>query len=146
MNFLLRSFFGWLDERPRSNAPPPEVVVSRQYVQQPLTSSRSGMRILVNRSRTPYWEERGWQKSGDSYVGSYQTPFGKWPGRVTESPSGRVEVFIQHPPKFLERHPHWLCFFKRDGGWFFVHPHTRVKDASAGILAVEKTLAEAYAT
>jgi hypothetical protein len=121
----------------------PKVVVSRQYIR---TSARSGSRMVVQRNPLPYWKERGWQKKGDTYRGSYRTPFGQWPGRVTLSPAGRVEVFIRNPPPVLEDHPHWICFNKRTGGWYFVHPSERVADVSAGILGLEKTIMEAYAS
>src|ERR1039458_516741 len=61
------------------------------------------------------------------------TAHGNWHGYVTQSPGGRVEVFIRNPPPALERHPHWTCFHKRNDGWFFVHPVTPVADVSAGI-------------
>jgi hypothetical protein len=57
-----------------------------------------------------------------------------------------VEVYIHNPPPVLERHPHWQCFNKRTGGWYFVHPVTHVADVSAGILGLEKTIVEAYET
>jgi hypothetical protein len=134
----------WLEEPSQVKRPEQAVAVRRHYIPPSPTSTRSGSRIVVNRIPHPYWEERGWRREGRAYTGTYQTLFGSWHGYVTVSPSGRVEVFIHNPPSVLERHPHWPCFNQRSDGWFFVHPVTRVADVSAGILAVEKTIAESY--
>lgn len=99
---------------------------------------------LVKRTPRPYWDEHGWRREGGKYSGLYQTRFGNWAGYVTVSPSGRVEVFIQHPPAVLEQHPHWQCFFQRHNGWYFVHSTSPISDVSAGIINVEKTITEAY--
>jgi hypothetical protein len=146
MNAFIRIFEHWLEKAGILEANVPRVVVPRQQVPLPCASKRPGSRVVVNRIPIPYWKERGWKKEGGSYQGNFQTPFGQWPGYVTVSPSQRVEVFIHNPPTVLKRHSHWQCFNKRDGGWYFVHPVVRIADVSAGILGVEKTIAEAYAS
>lgn len=105
---------------------------------------RAGPKILVERIPRAYWEERGWTNQGDCYDGDFQTRFGKWPGCAAVSPSGRVEIYIHYPPTVLRHHPHWLCFFKRKGGWYFVHSTDPMEDVSAAIIAVEKIINEAY--
>jgi hypothetical protein len=144
MNKFLRAIHRWIEEPGEARRSEPSVAVLRQYIPSSSSSTRSGSRTVVNRIPRPYWEERGWRRDGGTYAGTYQTAFGSWQGYVTESPSGRVEVFIHNPPPVLERHPHWQCFNKRNDGWFFVHPVKRVADVSAGILGVEKTINEAY--
>lgn len=139
---LLNLFSG---PKPPPQLPPAQLVqVQRQYALAGSGSSRSRA-IVVKRDPRPYWAEHGWQHENGIYTGNFQTKFGSWPGYITVSPGGRVEVFIRNPPAKLHRHPHWPCFRARNDGWFFVHPNTPVADVSAGILAVEKTIAEAYA-
>ncbi len=145
MKALFQTIERWLENVGAPVRTPPRVVVSRKYEPPSSVAKRLGARVVVYRIPIPYWQERGWNKNGGNYTGSFQTPFGQWPGHVTESPGGRVEVFIHNPPPVLESHPHWPCFNKRDGGWYFVHPVTRIADVSAGILGVEKTIMEAYA-
>ncbi len=144
MSTFLQAIQRWLEGPTDVKQPEPTVTVRRQYVLSPPTSRRPGSRIVVNRSPRPYWEERGWRHEGGIYQGNYQTPSGTCQGYVTVSPGGRVEVFIHNPPPALQRHPHWECFQRRNDGWFFVHPVKRVADVSAGILGVEKTIAEAH--
>jgi hypothetical protein len=144
MNALLRAIQRWLEEPGEVRPSEPSVAVLRQYIPSSSSSSRSGSRTVVKRSPRAYWEERGWRRNGRIFEGDYQTAHGSWHGCVSESPGGRVEVFIHNPPPVLERHPHWQCFNKRNDGWFFVHPVTRVADVSAGILGLEKTITEAY--
>ena len=103
-----------------------------------------GQVIAVPRNPIPYWMERGWVREGREYCGKYFTQFGRWAGRITESPGGRVDTYIAQPPRALESHPHWPCFRKREDGWYFVHPVHDVPDVSAAILAVEKTLNESF--
>ena len=100
--------------------------------------------IVVTRIPRSYWEEQGWQQKGGKYDGMFQTRYGSWAGYATQSPSGRVEIFIRNPPKALEHHPHWSCFNKRKDGWFSVHPTRPIADVSAAIINVEKTITEAY--
>jgi hypothetical protein len=146
MNAFIQIVERWLQKKGILEADTPVAVVSRPQVPLPSVDKRPGPRVVVKRAPIPYWQERGWKKECGNYQGNFQTPFGQWPGYVTESPSKRVEVFIHNPPAILRRHSHWQCFNKRDGGWYFVHPVVRIADVSAGILGVEKTIAEAYAS
>jgi len=138
-------------DNPRSRIPSVQVQPVQPAVtyppqpQVPRSSRRRRPAIRVQRNPIPYWEERGWKRAGSKFEGLFQTRFGRWLGRVTVSPSGRLEVFIHNPPAALHRHPHWPCFHARATGWYFIHPTTPVRDVSAGILSVEKTIEEAYA-
>jgi len=145
-------FFRFIDELLSFKPAPPvikprvlRVALVQQRAPNPPSLPPAGSRILVQRHPRPYWEERGWRRDGRTYHGAYQTTFGSWRGQVTESPSGRVEVFIYNPPSVLELHPHWACFNKRGDNVYFVHPVTPITDVSAGIISVEKTINEAYA-
>jgi len=145
MNAFFRAIQRWLEDFGAPTPSSPTTNVRRLVVPASRVYRRTGSRIFVNRIPRPYWQERGWRQEGGTYRGNFQTRFGNWAGYVTESPGGRVEVFIHNPPSILERHPHWNCFSNRGGGWFFVHPATRVADVAAGIIGVEKTINEAYA-
>jgi hypothetical protein len=141
----MTGLFRFLDNLFAAKPSAPSVVLVQQRASNSPAVRSAGPRILVHRNPRPYWEERGWRRQGRRYEGTYQTAFGRWSGYATESPSGRVEVFIRSPPSALERHPHWQCFNKRTDGWYFVHPVTPIADVSAGIISVEKTINEAYA-
>lgn len=146
MKAILHRIQRWLEDAAGHARSAPRVsVIHYRPVSAPAPSGQLRPRTFVSRTPRPYWEERDWRRDGHVYHGAYHTRHGSWSGRVTVSPAGRVEVFIKNPPKVLERHPHWNCFNQRNGGWFFVHPVTPVADVSAGIIAVEKTIDEAYA-
>jgi len=134
------SFWGWIFDGPEPTPAPKRacVRVERAYV------PAGSQPIRVQREPRPYWAERGWTRKGREYSGQYQTRFGNWYGWISESPGGRVETFISNPPLKLRKHPHWPCFRDRGNGWSFVHPVAEVPDASAAILAIEKTLRETF--
>ncbi len=144
MKNLFRTILRSLEEVGVIKTPEPRVTLKRYYIPSPAAQMRPGFGTLVVRDPRPYWEERGWRTDGKTYEGSYQTRFGNWAGYVSVSPAGRIEVFIHDPPTVLQKHPHWQCFNKREAGWYFVHPATRITDVSAAILGVEKTIGEAY--
>ena len=122
----------------------PRVVLLQQRTANSPALRPTGSRILVQRNPQPYWQENGWRKQDGVYSGDFQTRFGRWPGSITVSPGRRIDVLILNPPATLENHPHWPCFRKRDGGWYFIHPVEPVKDVSAAIISVEKTINESY--
>ena len=137
----MSKFIGSLESLFESlNAPPPMT----PHVSHSFGLRHAGSRTLVKRIPRPYWEERGWIKDGHFYDGDFQTRYGSWPGSADVSPSGRVVLYIHHPPIQLWRHKHWPCFFRRKGGWYFVHSSTPMRDLSAGIIAVETIINEAY--
>lgn len=140
MNGFLRFIDNFLGDEPTS----PNVVVLRRRVVNSDRENSLCSRIVVQRIPRPYWEENGWTRQDGSYTGKYITRYGQWHGSIIVSPSKRIEVFIHDPPTALEKHPHWACFNKRNGGWYFIHPTEPIKDISAAILNVEKTICEAY--
>lgn len=140
MNGILRFVDSLFGTAPR----PTNVVVLKQRPATSTARHQTGSRIVVQRNPRPYWQESGWQYESGNYAGEYATPYGRWPGSITVSPGGRIEVYIHNPPAQLERHPHWECFNKRDNGWYFIHANSPIKDVSAAILNVEKTITEAY--
>jgi hypothetical protein len=123
---------------------PPNVVVLQQRPAHSTILRSAGPRIVVKRNPQPYWQETGWRRQRGNYTGEFHTRHGQWSGLVKVSPGGRIEVYILNPPAALENHPHWDCFNKRDGGWFFIHPTHSINDVSAAILNVEKTITESY--
>lgn len=139
------NIFRFIDNLLASEPSAPRVVVVQHRPSNPLALRPTGSRILVQRDRRPYWQENGWRKQEGVYSGEFQSRFGRWHGSITVAPSGRIDVYIWNPPAALEKHPHWPCFRKRDDGWFFIHPVEPVKDVSAAILSVEKTINESYA-
>jgi hypothetical protein len=124
----------------------PELIVTRPI---PRTTSTRARRqrspMLVQRDSRPYWEQRGWTAQGNEFHGYYRTNAGSWRGKAKVSPSGRVELFMQHPPNALKESPHWPCFNWRLGGWYFIHTNAPIADLSSGILEVEKLLTGAHA-
>lgn len=98
----------------------------------------------VARRKLPYWQERGWQREGELYRGTYQTDYGAWVGNIVPRSANHYEVFILHPPQALQGHKHWTCFQPRNNGWYNVHLHRHPSDASSAIMAVEQVLREAF--
>ena len=144
MSNLIHNFQRWVESAFAPGRVAPKVEMRKQYAIRPPPPHVLRKSTLVKRTPRPYWDEHGWRREGGKYSGLYQTRFGNWAGYATVSPSGRVEVFIQHPPAVLEQHPHWQCFNKRHNGWYFVHSTSPISDVSAGIINVEKTITEAY--
>ena len=99
---------------------------------------------IIKRIERPYWQERGWVRQGDHYVGNYQTRYGSFQGWIEQQGSNSFEFFILSPPEQLKSHSHWTCFQHRNDNWFHVHMGRRPKDLSAGILAIERIITEAY--
>jgi hypothetical protein len=102
--------------------------------------------IAIRPRTAPYWEERGWRLVGTNLVGEYRTPRGTCAGTISKAGSPRPEFFIHNPPAALQEHDHWACFSDVGGGRYSIHfnPHPPFPDA--GIVAVERVLAEALAS
>jgi hypothetical protein len=101
-------------------------------------------RVLVERREIPYWRERGWTRDGNTYAGSYQTPYGSFHGWIEERSFGNVDFFLYSPSAEIRRHRHWVCFAPRGEDWYLVHMARRPKDVSSGILTIERLITEAY--
>ncbi len=100
--------------------------------------------IRVERREIPYWRERGWTRTGRTYAGSYQTPYGAVYGLIEEGLSGHIEFYIYDPPREIRDHSHWTCFVPHGDDWYLVHMAKRPMDVSSGLLTIERLLTEAY--
>jgi len=99
---------------------------------------------VVQRLQLPYWQERGWFRSGNIYTGSYQTPYGAFLGQAAERGLGNFEFFLHEPSDEIRCHSHWVCFQERHNGWYLVHMGRQPRDISSGILTIERLVAESY--
>jgi hypothetical protein len=98
----------------------------------------------IRRRERAYWQERGWIRQGDTYVGSYQTPFGAFRGTIDDNGYGQARFYLLDVPRVLRGSPHWRCFQPRGDRGFHVHMGIRPADMSSGILAIERLLTEAF--
>lgn len=103
-----------------------------------------GPTITVRRREIPYWQERGWTRHGRIYSGSYQTRYASFQGRIEEGWSGNLTFMLYRPSEQIRRGGHWSCFVSRGDDWFMVHMARRPKDASSGIITIERLITEAY--
>ncbi len=100
--------------------------------------------ISVLRREIPYWRERGWIRDGNSYTGSYQTPYASFQGWIEEKRFGHIDFHLYNPSREIQRHSHWVCFASRGEDWYLVHMARRPKDVSSGIITIERLITEAY--
>ena len=99
---------------------------------------------IIRRQQIPYWEERGWTRQGNVYIGTYQTPYGAFCGEVHVRGSRMFEFFLYEPSKEIRSHSHWVCFQIRANGWYLVHMGKAPHDVSSGILRIERLITESY--
>ena len=102
--------------------------------------------IRVERREIPYWQARGWSRTGNRYTGSYQTPYGAFQGWIVQQASGHIDFFLNAPSGEIQRHSHWTCFQHRNDGWYLVHMGRPARDVSSGIITIERLIREAYET
>jgi len=103
-----------------------------------------GPAVHIRRRPIPYWQERGWRLVGDVYSGTYQTPYGSFLGRVEDRGFNHFRFYITDPPAALKRSAHWSCFQPRGGKGYKVHMARRPRDASSGIITIERLITEAF--
>lgn len=103
-----------------------------------------GPALKVNRREIPYWQERGWTRSGNRYTGAYQTPYAAFQGYIDVERSGHMTYYMLSPSTEIQRSGHWACFASRPNGWYLVHMSRRPKDVSSGIITIERLITEAY--
>jgi len=103
-----------------------------------------GPAIPVQRREIPYWEERGWNRRGNTYNGTYQTRYGAFWGEINQHSATDIEFYLYQPSDEIRRCSHWACFQHRGNDWYLVHMGRRPKDVSSGILAIERLVTEAY--
>lgn len=100
--------------------------------------------VHVTRQQIPYWQERGWTRQGNRYIGNYQTPYGAFQGSAEQRGSTFFRFFIFHPPGQLSHHSHWVCFISRGGASYEVHLARQPSDVSSGIMSIERLITEAF--
>jgi hypothetical protein len=100
--------------------------------------------VPVQRREIPYWQERGWNRNGNAYTGTYQTRHAAFWGEIAQHSGNDIEFFLYQPSDEIRRCGHWACFQHRGNGWYLVHMGRRPKDVSSGILAIERLITEAY--
>jgi hypothetical protein len=103
-----------------------------------------GAAVPVRRREMPYWQERGWSRTGNTYTGSYQTRYGAFQGEIIQHSPNDIEFFLHQPSDEIRRGGHWACFQHRGNNWYLVHMGRRPKDVSSGMLAIERLITEAY--
>jgi hypothetical protein len=101
---------------------------------------------VVGRLQIPYWQERGWKRTGWTYKGNYVTSYGAFTGWISQPGITEIQFYIQHPPACIFDSSHSKCFQSRGQGWFFVHMYRRPQDVSSGIVTIERLLADCYRT
>lgn len=98
----------------------------------------------IQRRELPYWQERGWRRSGDTYSGAYQTPYGSFLGEIEDRGYDHYRFYITDPPEQLRRSGHWACFQPRGHRGFQVHMARRPRDVSSGIMTIERLITDAF--
>jgi hypothetical protein len=108
------------------------------------TPQGRGPATPVARRVLPYWQEHGWQRSGNTYSGSYQSRYGAFQGWIEERAAGHIDFYLHAPSPEIQRHSHWVCFQPRNDGWYLVHMSRVPHDVSSGIITIERLVTEAY--
>ena len=103
-----------------------------------------GPSIRVERRQIPYWQEHGWTRDGDTYTGSYQTPYSAFWGQITQHRGGHIDFLLYNPSQAIREHSHWTCFQHRGNDWYLVHMAKQPRDVSSGIITIERLITEAY--
>ena len=80
-----------------------------------------GPAVTVQRRQIPYWQERGWTRQGNTYTGSYQTPYAAFWGQIIEHRGGHIDFLLYSPSDEIRSHSHWTCFQHRGNDWYLVH-------------------------
>ena len=124
------------------------VIVGTRVVPPPLRQSvtiRSPTNAEhIRRHEEPYWQERGWVRRGDTYRGTYQTPYGSFQGIVEDRMWNDLRYYMFDPPTALRQSSHWACFQPRGAKGFHVHMAQRPGDVSSGILTIERLITDAF--
>lgn len=109
------------------------------------TPVRRGAPLIVPQHHDPLWVEKGWQRNGNGYTGTYRAGGRQWRGLIEEPYPGGYKAFIWDPPlRELDRHPHRPCFRRNGGGGRYeVHFQSLPASLDHAITNVETVLAEA---
>lgn len=109
-----------------------------------LSTTTRGMPERIRRRELPYWQERGWRRDGDTYVGTYQTPYGSFRGLIEDRGWGYLRFYMLEPPLAVQNSGHWACFQPRGRKGYHVHMARKPGDISSGILSIERLITEAH--
>lgn len=120
----------------------PAPVTARDFLSRAVRTVGSVM--PVHRREMPYWQERGWSRSGNTFSGSYQTQYVAFWGEIAQHSATDIEFFLYQPSEQIRSCSHWPCFQHRGNDWYLVHMGRRPKDVSSGILTIERLITEAY--
>jgi hypothetical protein len=101
-------------------------------------------RETVERREIPYWQQRGWQRQGDTFTGTYQTAFASFIGQVVRTGTFSYEFMLYNPSMQIQNHSHWACFAHQGNDWYLVHMSRRARDIDSGIMTIERLIIEAY--
>ena len=98
----------------------------------------------VERATTSLVQERGWRCKGNAYRGSYACRYGTWEGLI-EQRGDIFNVLIYKPPREITHHNKFVCFHRRQNGWWAIHLHHNPRDHDVGAIIgyVERLLVEA---
>jgi hypothetical protein len=110
------------------------------------TPVRRGAPLVIPKPHAPLWAEKGWQRNGHGYAGTYRAGGRPWRGLIEEPYPGGYKAFIWDPPlRELERRTsHRPCFrLNGGGGRYEVHFHRMPASLDHAITNVETVLAEA---
>jgi hypothetical protein len=99
---------------------------------------------VVQRRQIPYWQEQGWTRRGNTYNGSYQSPYAAFWGEIAEHRGGHIDFLLYNPSAEIRRHSHWVCFQHRGNDWYMVHMAKQPRDVSSGIITIERLITESY--
>ena len=100
--------------------------------------------VAVKRRQIPYWQERGWTRTGNRYTGTYQTPYAAFQGWIEQQRSGDIDLYLYMPSEEIQGHSHWTCFQHRGNDWYLIHMGRHPRDVSSGIMTIERLITEAY--
>jgi len=112
--------------------------------ERPIPVEPGGRRSVVEISRAKtLWEDRGWSRSGNTYVGSFVADGWKSPGEIIWSRNELAGCFISNPPPGLWRHAHRVCFSPVGDARYAVHFKLVPENVDSTITTVEQILREA---
>jgi len=94
------------------------------------------------------WDERGWTRRHDGdkqiFEGFYQVGGQRFRGRIEIGRRGRVQAFINNPPREIRRHRHHACFqqYGAGTGWYILHWQRSPRNVDEALLYFEQILDE----
>jgi hypothetical protein len=113
-------------------------------IRTPFPRSNGDGRVVVGADDRPVWQIKNWKRDGNWLHGAYRlSNLRSFAGSIDISDPYRPEFYITSPPASVLEGDHAACFRKRGDGRFFVHFGLSNPSIDAGVVAVEKLLAQA---